>query len=247
VERLLAIFDEEAAGFAARGLTGRDLFWRQDRRTVRRDLRELLNKDSDRRQQRRSRPFATELTFGFDDASPPVTVELPDGRAVRFRGQIDRVDRTDDGGVVVTDYKTGSARSYTRLGEAEPTVGGTRLQLPVYALAARTAAGTPDADVLAEYWFATNRAHFQARTVPLTPEVHATVVADIATIVAGIDGGLFPAHPRRPTWQFWVDCPACDPDGVGTGERWHEWMRKKDAPELADYVALAARQGADRG
>jgi ATP-dependent helicase/nuclease subunit B len=247
VERLLAIFDEQAAGFAARGLTGRNLFWRQDRRTVRRDLRELLNRDSERRQQRRARPFAAELTFGVDDASPPVTVEMPDGRAVRLRGQIDRVDRTDDGGVVVTDYKTGSARSYARLGEAEPTVGGTRLQLPVYALAARAAAGAPEADVLAEYWFVTSRAHFQARTVPLTPEVHATVVADIATIVAGIEGGLFPAHPRRPTWQFWVDCPACDPDGVGTGERWHEWMRKKDAPELAEYLVLAARQGADRG
>jgi ATP-dependent helicase/nuclease subunit B len=247
VERLLAIFDEEAAAFVARGLTGRDLFWRQDRRTVRRDLRELLRRDDERRHARRARLFATELHFGFDDGSPPVAVELPDGRVVNFRGSVDRVDRADDGALVVTDYKTGGATSYSRLSDAEPTVGGTRLQLPVYALAARAAAGEPDADVTAEYWFATTRAHFQTKQVSLTPDVHATVVADIATIVAGIEAGLFPAHPRRPTWQFRVDCPACDPDGVGTGERWHEWTRKKDAPALAGYVALAARQGADRG
>jgi ATP-dependent helicase/nuclease subunit B len=117
----------------------------------------------------------------------------------------------------------------------------------VYALAARAATNQPDAAVTAEYRFATTKAHFQAKEVSLTPDVHATVVADLATIVAGIEAGLFPAHPRRPTWQFWVDCPACDPDGVGTGERWHEWTRKKDAPVLAGYVALAARQGADRG
>jgi len=247
VERLLVIFDEQAAPFAARGLTGRDLFWRQDRRTARRDLRELLQRDSVRRRQRRARPYATELRFGFDDGSPPVAVALPDGRAVQFRGSVDRVDRTDDGALVVTDYKTGGTGAYTGLNEAEPTVGGTRLQLPVYALAARAAVDAPDADVLAEYWFATNKGRFQTRTVPLTPQVHATVVADVATIVSGIEAGLFPAHPRRPTWQFWIDCPACDPDGVGTSERWHEWTRKKDSPVLAEYVALAGRQGADRG
>jgi ATP-dependent helicase/DNAse subunit B len=248
VERLLAIFDEEAARFAARGLTGRDLFWRQDRRTSRRDLRQLLQRDTERRRQRRARPYATELRFGFgDDGAPPVTVELSEGRSVRFRGSVDRVDRTDDGGLVVTDYKTGSTSAYTGLSQNEPTVGGTRLQLPVYALAARVAADAPEADVMAEYWFATNKANFHTRTVPLTPEVRATVVADLATIVGGIEAGLFPAHPRRPTWQLWIDCPACDPDGVGTAERWHEWNRKKDAPVLAAYVALAARQGADRG
>ena len=247
IERLLAIFDEEAAQFAARGLTGRDLFWRQDRRTARRDLRQLLHRDSERRRQRRARPYATELRFGFDDGVPPVAVELPDGRTVRFRGSVDRVDRTDQGGLIVTDYKTGGTSAYTGLSESEPTVGGTRLQLPVYSLAARAVAGAPDAGVTAEYWFVTNKANFHTRIVPLTPQVHATVVADLTTIVDGIEGGLFPAHPRRPTWQLWIDCPACDPDGVGTAERWHEWTRKKDAPILGPYVALAGRQGTDRG
>jgi hypothetical protein len=243
-ERLIAIFDEEAAKYVARGLTGRDLFWRQDRRSAHRDLREMLRHDTIARREERTRPIATELAFGFDAEAPPVAVDVPGAGPVRFRGVIDRVDRRDDGALLVTDYKTGRPDGYAGLGETEPTVGGTRLQLPVYALAARQALGDTDTDVTAEYWFATVAGHFVHRALPLTDDVHDTVVADLATIVGGIEAGRFPAHPG---WQRWIDCPVCDPDGAGTAERWREWSRKKDAPELDGYRALAARQGADRG
>jgi ATP-dependent helicase/nuclease subunit B len=243
--RLVDLFDEEAARFVARGLTGRDLFWRQDRRAIVRDLQTLLREDSARRREQMARPFATELRFGFDDA--PVAVPLTAERAVRFRGMVDRVDRTDAGDLVVIDYKTGRSDAYRHLGESEPTLGGTRLQLPVYALAARAATGWPDAPASAEYWFVTTTGKFHTRAVPLTPAVLEQVRADIAIIVGGIEAGHFPAHPHRPVWQFGPGCVACDGDGAGTSERWHEWTRKKDAPEMAEYLTLAARQGADRG
>ncbi len=246
-ERLVAIFDEAALAYEARGLTGRDLFWRQDRRNAHRDLRELLRHDSNGRRRARTHPVATELAFGFDPAVPPVAVVVPGDREVRFRGMIDRVDRSDEGALLVTDYKTGRSEAYAGLGEAEPTLGGTRLQLPVYTLAARQALGDADTEVTAEYWFATVVGRYGHRPLPLTDDVHDTVLADLATIVGGIEAGRFPAHPRRPGWQRWVDCPACDPDGAGTAERWREWTRKKEAPELEAYRALAARQGADRG
>jgi hypothetical protein len=210
-----------------------------------RDLQTLLVNDDARRLDQSARPFAAELRFGFDDA--PVTISLGAGRAVRFRGSVDRVDRTDHGALVVIDYKTGRSDAYRSLGEAEPTVGGTRLQLPVYALAAQAAAGTPDAEASAAYWFVTSTGRFAMRAVPLNDTVLEQVRSDIATVVDGIEAGCFPAHPHRPVWQYGPGCVACDGDGGGTSERWHEWMRKKGAPELAAYVGLAARQGADRG
>src|SRR5690606_17767701 len=101
---------------------------------------------------RRSHPVATELAFGPDREQPPVEIDLGDGRTVLLRGFIDRVDRTADGGVVVVDYKTGSASKYTDLTEETPVADGSRLQLLVYALAARQA--HPDAtSVRAEYHF----------------------------------------------------------------------------------------------
>jgi hypothetical protein len=33
-------------------------------------------------------------------------------------------------------------------------------------------------------------------------------------------------------------CRTCDPDGLGTADRWREWERVYAAPELAGYRAL---------
>jgi hypothetical protein len=37
---------------------------------------------------------------------------------------------------------------------------------------------------------------------------------------------------------MWIECPYCDPDGLGTADLHREWMRKRGAPELADYLDL---------
>ncbi len=50
------------------------------------------------------------------------------GRRLRFRGRIDRVDRTADGGVRIVDYKTGKPGRY----KEDRFVGGRQLQMPVY-------------------------------------------------------------------------------------------------------------------
>src|SRR3972149_3155782 len=66
---------------------------------------------------------------------PPLELEL-DGRVVRVRGIVDRLDRRPDGGLRVIDYKTGRSR----LNVAELNQGR-RIQLPLYALAAQEALG----------------------------------------------------------------------------------------------------------
>src|SRR3546814_5406292 len=73
-----------------------------------------------------------------------------------------------DGTVHVVDYKTGSASAYKNPDGDNPVVGGTKLQLPIYGLAGRLAAGDQSAPVRAEYWFATTRGRFERAGYDIT-------------------------------------------------------------------------------
>lgn len=226
--------------YEAKGVVGRPIFWRRDRRTLLADLDETLTRDSQHRQALGLAPMAAELGFGFGDGGlPEVTIPLPDGRALRVRGRIDRVDRAADGTIHVVDYKTGSAKPFAGLSEVDPVVGGTKLQLPVYGLAGRLAAGDPTAPVHAEYWFTTAKGEFKRRGYPITDEVLATTTAALDVIVRGVEAGVFPPHPPARSTRYYVDCHACDPDGLGTAELRKQWERKRHDPAMALYVDLA--------
>jgi CRISPR/Cas system-associated exonuclease Cas4 (RecB family) len=81
------------------------------------------------------RYIALERKFGRD-GSDPVAITLPDGRVLRVTGAIDRVDRLEDGDLVIVDYKTGKRTRFdARHG---PYDGGRRLQHVIYAAVART-------------------------------------------------------------------------------------------------------------
>ncbi len=76
-------------------------------------------------------PVDFEVAFGFSrDGGAPVSLELPSGETVSFRGRIDRVDRSGSA-VRVIDYKTGKRRA-----KDNSLAGGEALQLPIYLLAA---------------------------------------------------------------------------------------------------------------
>lgn len=235
----LAEFDLAADAAEAAGLTGHPVFWRRDRRQLRDELEAFLRRhDGTRRAALRARPVAIELAFGRPgDAVPPVAVALPDGRTVLFRGRADRIDRCDDGTLVAIDYKTGNDRSYARLRD-DPVAQGSRLQLPVYALAARAWAGDAQAPVRAEYRFVGAKSQFRVHGYEVTDAVLAALGRVLDVVATGIDAGCFPARPRHPNQEYAVSCRFCNPDGLGTGGRWREWERKKGAPELAAYVAL---------
>ena len=121
----------------ALGITGRPIFWQRDRRRILNDLGLFLVEDSRHRRTHGTSPLAAELAFGFDGGLAAVEVPLPDGRVLRVRGRIDRVDRGADGTVHVTDYKTGSTYGYGDLDQGDPVAAGTKLQLPIYGLAGR--------------------------------------------------------------------------------------------------------------
>ncbi|WP_421118527.1 PD-(D/E)XK nuclease family protein [Aquihabitans daechungensis] len=150
------------------------------------------------------------------------------------------MDHRADGSLHVLDYKTGSTRSYKDISATEPHQGGRRLQLAVYGLAARQHAGTPDAPVRADYWFTSSKGRWEKLGYDITDEVLGEVSTAMTTIVEGIEGGVFAPHPIPHTTSPFPDCPACDPDNLGTTEVRRHFERKLADPALAAYVTLVA-------
>jgi ATP-dependent helicase/nuclease subunit B len=235
--RIRRIAQQLCDEYEGRGLTGRPVFWRRDRAQIVALAERFLFDDDAKRRAAGSRPLAAEHTFGFGDGAPPVEITLDDGRVLRFRGSADRIDATDDGGLVVLDYKTGRADDYRRLSADNPDDGGTRLQLVVYAQAARAFAGRPDAPVTSEYWFVSDRGGFARLGYTVDDKVLAQVTTTLGTIVAGIERGAFPAHPIE-SFPPYVPCSYCDPDGMGVAELRRGWQAMRDDPAVAAYADL---------
>jgi ATP-dependent helicase/nuclease subunit B len=229
-ERLAVLAEEEFAKAEARGITGFPLLWEQDRRVLLRDLEEWLVKDDERRARLdEAVPIGAEHAFG-NGAAPPVCLDLGDGRTLRLRGRIDRLDRRRDGGLVVTDYKTGKAEPYRgKVTPEEPTDHGQRLQLPVYALAAREAFGEAATPVRVEYWFTSLRGGFERVGFDASDDVLDTTRGVLRTVVDGISGGWFLARPPDDTGNRAYACPWCDVDGLGTAVAKLAWPGKSVA------------------
>jgi ATP-dependent helicase/nuclease subunit B len=83
------------------------------------------------------RPVALEQVFGLEDQ--PALIVQGDSSELRLRGFIDRIDRGPDGRLRVIDYKAGSTPI-----SARDLAEGRRVQLALYALAARDALGMGD-------------------------------------------------------------------------------------------------------
>lgn len=238
--RLLEIGAEECDRFEARGLTGRPLYWNRDRQRLLEDLETFVGFDDRRRAEAGSTPMAAELGFGQPGSDrEAVTVGIGGGRAVRLRGSIDRVDATGEEGLVVIDYKTGSDRSYKDLSPHDPSLGGRRLQLVLYAEAARAMHARTGAPVRADYWFVSAKGGFRARGYDVTDEVRSRVLETVGAVADGIAAGLYPPRPEPPQWRPFVPCRFCDPDGLGTRDQWNNWTRKLADPDIRPYLAVA--------
>lgn len=233
-----------------RGVTGFALLWELDRAALLTDLRTWLDHDDARRREFSGLvPVAAEWAFGSGDTAP-AEVPLDDGRTLRLRGKIDRVDRAPDGALVVTDYKSGKSDRYRTLTAADPCSGGRRLQLPIYALAARAAFGTPTTPVHSAYWFTSHLGRFARIGYDVDDDVIARATAALRAVVDGITLGLFPQRPGEngaagygTTRTSGFRCQACDPDGLGEATGPEEWDRigasvELTAPGLAQAHAL---------
>ncbi len=248
--RLDVIAAQEFERAEAEGVTGRPLLWAVAREDILEDLDTFLERDSERLNKNGLTPLGIEQTFGMDGGTgarpmdtpvhgegwPPVELTLKDGTRLRFHGVIDRIDGDADGSRIwVIDYKTGSANPYRGMRD-DPLDRGHRLQLPIYALAAR--ARYPGAgEIRAGYWFISTRSNFDLKDVALQDvEERFTEVA--AMIVSGIRRGVVPAHPGKAGNRGPENCTYCDFDRICPSNRERLWERKRSALGMEPYTAL---------
>ena len=133
-KRLRELALDEATEFTERGLTGHRRLWEPELAAILVVLDRMLDDDDRWRSAHDARVVSSELKFGME-GKDPVKVSLSDGE-VLMRGSADKVDRGRDGTLLVTDIKSGKADSFKVI-EKDPVAAGTKLQLPVYAHAAR--------------------------------------------------------------------------------------------------------------
>ncbi|HEX2038563.1 MAG TPA: PD-(D/E)XK nuclease family protein [Acidimicrobiales bacterium] len=223
---LAAILDEEFADAERRGITGRPLLWRIQRRRLRRDVLGFLDHDERARARHGVVPVAGELGFGLahEGEQPAVEVVTPAGRKLLFRGKVDRVDAAPDGSrLVVLDYKTGSPQRYTTLAD-DPVQAGRSLQLPLYALAARARFG--DVPTEAAYWFVSERADYRRFPVTLDEQTNARFLAVLDAVADGVEAGVFPANPGKDDGRRrHAHCAICPYDSVCPRDRRQAWDR----------------------
>ena len=231
-DRLEALIGEEFAAAEASGRVGLLRLWEVAGRVMREDLRNFLAQDDARRATGRLTPVASELTFGRGGV-PGVEVPLGDGRTLRIRGSIDRVDE-GPAGLVVTDYKTGKSKAYKNLDATNPTDHGHFLQLPLYATAARQLLERPDAEVEVAYWFISRREKFALRSYTVSEDTMRATQAVLRVAVDGIANGLFPPRPTKHSGGY--RCAYCDPDGLGDRTSLDRFEELLAADLLADYA-----------
>ncbi|MGH3471239.1 MAG: PD-(D/E)XK nuclease family protein, partial [Nocardioidaceae bacterium] len=238
--RLRDIATNNAAKFERRGLTGHRVLWERELGLILGDIDTMLDDDDAWRAEHDARVLASELTFGRK-GEPPVVIAVPSGN-VAMVGSADKVDETRNGTLLVTDIKTGRAQSFKAIDD-DPVVAGTKLQLPVYAYAARQLLGNlagPGGhldQVEAQYWFV-RRDRGTRVSITLDQELEDTYAHAVGTLVTAIASGQFPAKaPEAPDFA-WVQCNYCNPDGLGHGDVRERWERKRHAAELSELVSL---------
>jgi RecB family exonuclease len=234
-QRLQEIGAATARRYEEAGLTGHRTLWARTRDSLMSTLSWMLDDDEQWRAGQSARVLASELAFGLD-GRPAVLIAV-DGGELRFRGRADKVDQRKDGALLVTDLKSGSARSFRDLSADNPVAGGEKLQLPVYAHAARARFGNAQTPVEAMYWFVRKDLGKRFK-VPLTDEVEQTYAETVGLIARSIAGGVFPARaPATPDYR-WVQCAFCNPDGLGHADVRARWETLRLMPELRRYTRL---------
>lgn len=235
-ERLQDITDERAAALVNTGRAGHPRLWEQSLIHLKATLARMLDVDDVHRATRDLEVVGSEVRFGFDDDTA-VELDVPGGR-IRLKGSADKVDRRSDGALVVTDIKTGKAGYYKGIGEDDPVLDGTRLQLPAYGYGVRMLHGDDQTPVEAEYWFVTDDDGTTRIPLPLTENVDARYRETLGILARAIEDGAFPHRPPKDDDFSWVQCGFCNPDGLGYGEVRARWEHLRETPPLRDLVGL---------
>ncbi len=236
------------------GRTGRDILWAIRVEETNADLDAFLRADNDLRTELRSTPHDVELRFGLaaptgETSANAAEVVLDNGRTVRLGGLIDRVDMRSDGVPVVLDYKTGKVgqSSGQKQLDADPVLGGRKLQLGVYAEAVNQHFGTDSAQ--AYYWHTSAKGGFKHLGYPWNPERRERFVDAVSTIVDGIERGDFPPNPGdyNAFYGSYSNCNFCAFTRICPVDRDEEFEQAVMSGRLVDYVTMQNPPEPDEG
>jgi ATP-dependent helicase/nuclease subunit B len=161
---LMEVLDKEIAAWKAEKPPPNREVYEREVNDLRRTARIFLQEEE--RYCRGSHPKYFEAAIGLPpegegnpiDSPEPVEIGLPDGKVIRARGRIDRVDVVPGSGekrFTVCDYKTGSSRRFDR---GDPFQQGRRVQHALYLALARSrlAQCHPGAEVIVFGYFFPN-------------------------------------------------------------------------------------------
>ena len=186
----------------------RTAWWAQTRRELVEDVRRSLEALHDDDLRGGFVPGWYEAAFGLGPRPPLVVRSSVDGDRFQLRGLIDRVDRDPEGKLRIIDYKTAGPSSY----RDSALQAGEKIQLPLYALAAREALDLGD-PVSGFYWHVRHAepSPFTLESFGLEEAVR-TAVAHAWDAIRGARGGSFLPHPPK---------GGCPPYCPAVGFCWH--------------------------
>jgi hypothetical protein len=153
---------------------------------------------------------------------------------LNFTGFIDRVDRSPDGTkAVIIDYKTGSPYKQE---DGDPFSSGKRLQLPIYALAAKDAA-----EIKAVYWFISTAGEFSQIDYTESPANRARFENTVGSILDSMRSGAFPAVPGQEDefYGSFDNCRYCDFTRICSRRRVYEAEAKSGDPDMIAWLDIA--------
>ena len=206
-------------------------------------------------------PRPTHLEVAFGERTPdepgeedpdrlPAAVFGDGPDATRVTGRIDRLDRIDaaDGPRYrVVDYKTGGVSTFS----ADDVTAGLRLQLAVYAEAARRLGLVDEAAEIADlvYWKvaddgAKSGLKRGTKLEDLVGDLPRLLDETVPRLAAAVRGGVFPVNPEEvggPAWQAAFARVSRTAEVRAVADRLHKWPPPWLAPPAAEPDAGVAR------
>ena len=206
-KRLLEIAREKAEEYRRETPPPSEMVYEQEMREIFDSCRFFLASEAEHSQGRE--PFLFEFYFGRGRGASskfkggPARLKLPSGGEIKFSGIIDRVDRLDEGGCEVIDYKTGSTYVYSG---SDYFKNGRQLQHALYALAVEKLARDDIQVTKSGYVFASRKGEGQRY---MRESDGREKVKEIVEILAeALSQGVFP--PSRYDWGDYTFCGICD-------------------------------------